>query len=197
MKNIVFLILISVMEISCSTPTYKTGDIIFHTSKSQQSEMLQMVTKSDLTHVGVIVYKENIPYVFEAVQPVKLTPLTTFIKRGVGSKYIVMRNKKPLTSPELELMNKYGEKQVGKSYDIKFQWGDKYIYCSELVWKIYDSAGIKLCDLRSFNDFEISDPSTKQVITDRYGDSFDPNELVVAPIDLYKSNKLKKIYSNY
>jgi uncharacterized protein YycO len=28
----------------------------------------------------------------------------------------------------------------GRPYDIWFGWDNKYIYCSELVWEIYDNA---------------------------------------------------------
>ena len=51
------------------------GDLIFHTSLSAQSQAIQLATHSPYSHCGLL-YKTNGEWqVFEAVQPVKLTPL--------------------------------------------------------------------------------------------------------------------------
>ena len=93
--------------------------------------MLQIATNSNITHVGVIFFKSGKPYVFEAVSPVKVTPLQEFINRGVGHRYSVKRTKTPITSSELKIMMEYGKRQLGKPYDSKFQWSnskkDKYM----------------------------------------------------------------------
>jgi hypothetical protein len=53
----------------------KNGDIIFQTSLSQQSKAIQLATNSKYSHCGII-YKDNGQfYVYEAVQPVKITCL--------------------------------------------------------------------------------------------------------------------------
>jgi hypothetical protein len=66
MKKLLVLLSLLVSLTSCKsellendTTKFKDGDIIFHTSKSSQSKMLQMATNSDLTHVGVIFYKNG------------------------------------------------------------------------------------------------------------------------------------------
>jgi hypothetical protein len=196
MKNLILSILLLFSFTSCSSQKFKDGDIIFHTSKSSQSKMLQIATNSNITHVGVIFFKSGKPYVFEAVSPVKITPLQQFINRGVGSRYSVKRSKTPLTSSELKIMMEYGKRQLGKPYDLKFEWSNEKIYCSELVWKIYHYAGIRLCDIKTFSDFNLDRPIVKQAITSRYHGKFNINESVVAPVDLYNSNKLKTVYSN-
>jgi uncharacterized protein YycO len=196
MKKLIYLLVFVLSFTSCSSQELKDGDIIFHTSKSSQTKMLQIATNSDITHVGVIFFKSGKPYVFEAVNPVKVTPLKEFINRGVGSKYSIKRTKTPITSSELKIMMEYGKRQLGKPYDSKFQWSDSKIYCSELVWKIYHYAGIRLCDIKQFSDYNLGRPIVKEAIKSRYQGKFDINESVVAPIDLYNSNKLKTIYSN-
>lgn len=196
MKNLIYLLVFLLSFTSCSSQELQDGDIIFHTSKSSQTKMLQIATNSDITHVGVIFFKSGKPYVFEAVNPVKVTPLQEFINRGVGSRYAIKRTKTPITSSELKIMMEYGKRQIGKPYDSKFQWGDSKIYCSELVWKIYHYAGIRLCDIKQFSDYNLDRPIVKQAIQSRYKGKFDVNEPVVAPIDLYKSKKLKTVYSN-
>ena len=196
MKKLIICILASLIFTNCSSQELKDGDIIFHTSKSPQSKMLQIATNSNITHVGVIFFKSGKPYVFEAVNPVKVTPLQQFINRGVGSKYSIKRTKTPISNSELKIMMEYGKRQIGKPYDSKFQWSNDKIYCSELVWKIYHYAGIRLCDIKTFSDFNLNRPIVKQAIQSRYKGKFNIGESVVAPIDLYNSKELKTVYSN-
>ena len=60
----------------------KNGDLIFQTSLSGQSKAIQLATKSKYSHCGLIYKDGNDFYVFEAVQPVKRTPLDKWIARG-------------------------------------------------------------------------------------------------------------------
>jgi len=171
------------------------GDIIFHTSQSSQSQMLQVATNSELTHVGIIFFKNGLPYVFEAVQPVKITRLEDFIARGVDSKYKIVRYKDSLTKEQIDLGIAYSKKQLGKNYDIKFQWSDSKMYCSELVWKVYKEMGINLCEPKSFSNYNISSPEVQKAIKQRYGTTFNMDEQVVAPVDIYKSSLVETVFN--
>jgi len=119
---------------------FKTGDIIFQTSQSSQSKAIQLATKSKYSHVGLIYNIDREAFVYEAVQPVKITRLNDWIKRGDGSHYVVKRLKESadiLTDENQRKMKDFGERYKGKNYDLYFEWSDDRIYCSELVWKIY------------------------------------------------------------
>lgn len=59
----------------------KIGDIIFQTSKSNQSKAIQLATNSKYSHMGIIYKINGQVFVYEAVQPVKLTALTKWINR--------------------------------------------------------------------------------------------------------------------
>lgn len=198
-KNILVVLSVLVLTHSCAQPTYipENGDVIFHTSKSRQSQMISDVTKSKLTHVGIVFVSNGKSYVYEAVQPVKLTPLNEWINRGVDSKYISMRSKTKLSNEELKDMKSYGEKQMGKGYDIKFQWSDSKMYCSELVYKIYEQVGVSLSDKNTFKDYDLDSKSAQDAIKKRYGTNIDLNEIVVTPVDLRNSSKLKVVFNNY
>ena len=119
----------------CSSQDLKDGDVIFQTSRSSQSRVIQEITNSNLTHCGIIFFKDNKPYVFESVNSVKLTPLSSWIRRGVGGKYKIVRLDYKLRDNHKKIMLSYAKKQIGKQYDSKFQWSDTKMYCSELVWK--------------------------------------------------------------
>ena len=72
---------------------------MFHTSPSSQSLAVQAATGSPYSHMGVVLFKDGKPMVFEAVQPVKYTPLRTWLRRSEGGRYVIKRPLNPLTSP--------------------------------------------------------------------------------------------------
>ena len=172
----------------------KDGDIVFHESKSQQSPVIKLAQRSRWTHCGVVFHIGEKAYVYEAVGPVKYTPLKEWIARGKKGEYRVMRLKTPLSAADIEKMKAAGARYKGKRYDTLFQWSDNRMYCSELVWKIYaQGAGIELCEPGHFSDFPINLPAVKRLIKERYGDKFDPSEQIVSPDALYRSGLLKEV----
>lgn len=174
------------------------GDIIFQTSKSKQSKAIQLATRSKYSHVGIIYRNNNKLYVFEAVQPVKLTVFKTWIARGERGHYVVKRLKEANTILTTEVKNRIknlGKKFLGRNYDSYFEWSDERLYCSELVWKIYKEAtGIELGKLETFKDFELSSPTVKQMIKVRYGNRVPLNEIVISPISIFESEQLVTVY---
>jgi len=149
----------------------RDGDLIFHTSLSRQSKAIQLATKSKYSHCGII-YKENGQYyVFEAVQPVKTTPLDKWIARGENGHYVIKRLKNAdriLTAETLEKMKLEGKKFKGKNYDLTFEWNDDKIYCSELIWKIYQRAtGIEIGKLEKLSDFDLTSDVVKKKMKER------------------------------
>jgi Permuted papain-like amidase enzyme, YaeF/YiiX, C92 family len=56
----------------------RDGDIIFHTSRSAQSAAIQRATHSPYSHMGIVLYRDGKPFVFEAIATVRYTPLTNW-----------------------------------------------------------------------------------------------------------------------
>ncbi|WP_394776559.1 YiiX family permuted papain-like enzyme [Flavobacterium sp.] len=178
----------------------KDGDIILQTSQSAQCEAVRIATNSKFSHCGIIYNVNGNWFVFEAVQPVKLTPFEDWIKHGKDNKYVVKRliDDKVLTPEVLQKMKDYSQQFDGKEYDAYFEWTDTKIYCSELVWKIYkNAAGIELSKLRYLKDFNLSDARVQKILKERYGNEIPLDEKVVAPVDLANSKVLKTIIDNY
>jgi uncharacterized protein YycO len=205
MKKIHYIILSLIVLISCQNKSginndFENGDIIFQTSKSSQSKAIQIATKSKYSHMGIIYQKDNELYVFEAVQPVKLTPLNDWVKRGENGHYVVKRlknSKEILTSEKLSEMKTIGDRFKGKNYDLYFEWSDKRIYCSELVWKIYKEAlGLEIGKLETLNDFDLTDKIVKEKMKERYGDNIPRNELAISPAAMFNSEKLITVFKN-
>lgn len=176
------------------TPTFQNGDIIFQTSNSSQSKAIQLATHSPYSHVGIIYEQKGSFWVYEAVEPVKLTPLKTWIKRGKKGHYVVKRLKNAstiLSNTVLKKMKAAGEKYMGKHYDLYFEWSDDKIYCSELVWKIYkEAAGIELGKLQLLESFDLSNDVVQRKLQERYKDKIPLDEKVISPADIFESNHL-------
>ena len=136
------------------------GDIIFQTSKSSQSKAIQLATNSQYSHMGIIYENDGQFFVYEAVQPVKLTPLSEWINRGKNGHYVIKRLENAdqvLTNSTLTKMKQNGGQFKGRPYDIYFEWSDDKIYCSELVWKIYkQAADIEIGQLEKLSDFDLT-----------------------------------------
>ncbi len=173
---------------------YQNGDIIFQTSKSSQSKAIQLATQSKYSHMGIIYENDGKYFVYEAVHPVKLTPLAEWINRGKNGHYVIKRlfnADQVLTGSTLLKMKQFGEQFKGKPYDIYFEWSDDKIYCSELVWKIYKQAvDIEIGQLEQLADFDLSNAIVKAKMKERYGDNIPMDEKVISPAAMFNSEKL-------
>lgn len=174
---------------------FQTGDIIFHTSKSAQSIVIQKATHSPYSHMGMIVYKNGKPWVLEAIQPVKYTPLDAWTKRGLNQHYVVKRYHQNLNNEQQMKLAKSSEKHLGKNYDLYFGWGNDAIYCSEIVWKAYyEALNIQLAPLQKLRHFDLSAPIVKKLMKQRYGNQVPLNETVIAPEAIFRSKLLKVVH---
>jgi len=185
---------------SAGTAEIKNGDIIFQTSVSGQSKAIQLATHSKYSHCG-IVYKNGENYfVYEAVEPVSLTPLNKWIARGSGGHFVIKRLKnadKVLTPLVLGKMKTVGDRFKGKHYDLYFEWTDDRIYCSELIWKVYKEAtGLELGKLEKLKSFDLTSLAVKEKMKARYGKKIPMNETVISPESIYNSELLITIKSN-
>ena len=179
---------------------FKNGDLIFQTSLSSQSQAIQLATKSKYSHCGIIYQEGENFFVFEAIQPVKNTPLEQWIARGKAGKYVVKRLKNAtqvLTPSALRKMKQVGEGFKGKNYDLTFEWSDDKIYCSELIWKVYQRAtGLEVGKLAKLSSFDLSAEAVKKKMKERYGDRIPLNETVISPAAVFESELLITVKSN-
>jgi hypothetical protein len=174
------------------------GDIIFQTSRSSQSIAIQRATKSKYSHVGIVYIRNDQPFVFEAIDPVKLTPFKDWVTQGDGGHYVVKRlsNAKEILTPEaLVRMLEVSKAFEGRHYDLYFEWSDDRIYCSELVWKIYKRGlDLEVGELQKMSEFDFSDPLVQDKVRERFGNSFPKNETVISPAAIFASDLLVTVY---
>lgn len=166
----------------------REGDVIFQTSQSQQSPLIQIATRSNISHCGIIVMKNGKPYVLETLKTLTLIPLDKFIVRGKGGKYWLKRFKKE------NIKIKYGS-YLGKPYDLAFKFDNGKFYCSELVYDIYkNQLGMELCEPKKVEEYLILGtdklPVIKKAMKKR---GITKKQYAVAPVDIFKSDYLENI----
>ncbi|MEO7097789.1 MAG: YiiX/YebB-like N1pC/P60 family cysteine hydrolase [Luteolibacter sp.] len=171
------------------------GDIVFSSSPAGQGQAIIDATKSPYTHCGIVFQQGGKLMVLEAVEPVGITTLEKFVSRSSPEAFTARRLKTPLAPDAYQKAREWGKAQIGHHYDQQFRWDDQKMYCSELVWKIYEHAGVRLCEPSHFRDYHLDQPSVKKVIEERYGsiDKLPLDECVVAPGELATSNLLMPI----
>jgi hypothetical protein len=178
--------------------TPRNGDIIFHTSQSAQSIAIQKATRSPYSHMGIVYVTNGKPWVYEAVEPVKLTPLDEWIQKGEGGRFVVKRlvdADRILTTEALQRMHHIGKSFEGRHYDLYFEWSDDRIYCSELVWKIYKQAlDIEVGSLETLRSFDLTDPLVQAKIRERWKDGPPLDEVVITPVAIFDSDNLHEVY---
>jgi len=175
----------------------KEGDIVYQTSRSSQSQAIQLATHSEYSHMGILFQKEGQWVVLEAVQPVKWTPLKRWIERGLHGHVVIKRLKNRdarLTTQVLARMKQAGQRYLGRPYDLTFEWSDDRIYCSELVWKIYqEGAGIEIGALQTLRDFDLTHPAVQAKLLERYQGRPPLAEPVISPNRMFESPELETI----
>ena len=178
----------------------RAGDIVFQDLESSQSQALKLATGSEYTHCGIVFENDGSFVVYDAVGPVRTIPLQEWIRKGVNRHVVAKRLdtlRRSLTGETLEQMRLVAERHLGKDYDLVFDWSDDQMYCSELVWKVYqEGMALELTPLRQLGSFRLDHPVVKAKLQERYGDSIPLNQPVVTPSDLFDSENLKLVYQN-
>lgn len=193
---VLLVIALPFMQIAMETLTAETGavgevregDVIFQTSKSQQSPLIQIGTRSKITHCGIIVMRGGKPYVIETLKTLVLTPLDKFIARGEDGKYWIKRSSRE------NIKIKYA-KYLGRPYDLSFKFDNGRFYCSELVYDIYQKQlGIELAEPRQVKDYLIlfTDrlPKLRRAMKRR---GISKEQYAIAPVDIFNSKYLESV----
>ena len=146
----------------------------------------------------MILMHDGVLMVYEAVSPVKFTSIDFWIKRDQNRHVVVKRLKDAdsiLTKANLAKVDSVASTFEGRPYDSAFSWLDDKLYCSELVWKIFDRAlKIDIGDLRTLKDFDFSSPEVQKKLKERYPAGVPLDETVISPQDVFQSGLLVTVY---
>lgn len=159
------------------------GDVIFIQSQTEQAVAIAEGTASVWTHVGMIVKKNGAWHVAEAVGPLQINSLKSFIGRSKNNSYKVMRFK--YFTPKMIPMFYVNLYKYNQPYDIFFEFSDERIYCSELVYKVMKNVtGHPIGQLQKVGDLKLDGPYVKRLIEERLtaiGKELNLEEPIITP----------------
>jgi hypothetical protein len=183
------------MSLAAVKSALADGDVIFQESESRQSAAIKAATRSRYSHVGLVFgVAEGKPYVLEAVQPVRTTPLEAWIRRGAGAHFVLMRARERPAKHEAAELRREAERFLGRAYDLTFDWSDERIYCSELVWKVYERAwGVRLGEPEPWRALNLDDAKVRALAKKRLGKLPDPEAPVVTPVRILEAPQLERV----
>ena len=102
-----------------------------------------------------------------------------------------------LTPAAVRTLRRNAHAYEGRPYDLTFGWSDQRIYCSELVWKLYQrSLGIEIGQLQKIRDFHLSDPAVQGKMRERYGQRVPLDEPVISPAAMFDSPALVTVWAH-
>ncbi len=148
-------------------PPLQDGDVILQTSTSNQASAILVATASPYTHIGIIKHTKRGVVVIEAAKTVKETALSSWISHGVLKRVAIYRN--PNLTPEQKKLIIYSIQPLyGKTYDMFFSFDNDSIYCSELVYRAYEAAGIHIGEVQSIAELNFDNMLVKKLIKRRW-----------------------------
>ncbi|XXF77362.1 YiiX/YebB-like N1pC/P60 family cysteine hydrolase [Myxococcaceae bacterium GXIMD 01537] len=173
----------------------RSGDMVFHTSRSRQSAPIQLATDSPLSHTGLVEVTPRGVFVVEAVQPVKRTPFAQWKARGVDGRILVLRAGE-LPEDKREAAVTAAKRFLGRPYDWRFGWGDDALYCSELVRKAYAAgAGVEYGKMETLGELRVD--KLGPALAERYGGKVPMDLTLVTPSSLALDARLTVVHSDF
>ena len=175
-------------------PPLKNGDIVLQGSRSTQALAIQEATASPYNHVGVVEVAPDGVFVIEAIQPVSRTPFERWRARGEGGRFTLLRHP-GLTDESAASVLREAKRFLGRPYDARFEWGDRRIYCSELVAKAFQrGAGVAVGRMQKIRELRIAGllPSIRA----RYGKRVNLDLELLTPASLAEDSRLRLVYSS-
>lgn len=172
----------------------KTGDILFQSlPHAELVDAIESVTNSPWSHCGILVLRDGRWFVAEAIGEVRYTPLYLWIVRGRGARVDSYRVKSLKDENQIIVGV---EKLLGRSYDFSYAPDDSEIYCSELVYKVYDrQLGIQIGDWEKLGDLNWK--PMENFIRKMEDGRLPLDRLMITPVGLTRSPNVGFIYKNH
>ena len=173
----------------------REGDIVFQSlPHADLVDAIEAVTRSPWSHCGILVKKDGHWFVGEAIGEVRYTPLCVWMVRGRRSHIDAYR----VTNlpPGFEARIHAGMADfLEKPYDFRYAPDDSEIYCSELVYKIYDRRlGIKLGVWEKLGDLNWK--PMEPFIRSMEGGRLPLDREMITPVGLTRSPHVIRVFSN-
>lgn len=192
-------------------PEFQSGDLIFQTSQSAQSRVIQAATGSPFSHVGIIeVAPDGRKFVVEAISTVSRTPFESWVARGTRGQYAVYRHAS-LGAQRGQALVAAAKAFLGRGYDIYFTSHNSEIYCSELVDLAARRIGLTIGAYQALGSLNVNNPTVRGLIQQRWRGhplcrgmgSFDAcwdaimRDQLITPVALTRDGQVRRVFSSF
>lgn len=169
------------------------GDFVFQPlPRFELVRVIEGVTGSSYSHVGLIVRKDGAWYVREAMFDVHDTALWEWVMRGRGSGFDVFRLR-PEFRPDIPSVIEQSVKYLGRPYNYRYRLDDETLYCSELVFKSYrDATGRGIGRLETLGSLNWK---PYQKLIEKYeGGPIPLDRQMISPASIARAPELERVY---
>jgi hypothetical protein len=170
---------------------FRDGDLLFVSCDGPLCHVIEGVTQSPFSHVGMVSGTGADATVIEAFGPVGEVPLQVFLERSSGNFTLMRWVGEPAT--RISDIEAAMRSFAGRPYDSHYQLDDERIYCSELVYKaVLKVTGIEAAPLRKLGDMNYA--PYEDFIRRKEG-TLPLERQMITPADLQRSPFLLLIHS--
>lgn len=168
------------------------GDMIFQSlPHGDLVDTIEAVTNSPWSHCGLLVWRDGQWQVAEAIGQVRYTPLYSWLVRGRRAAFATYRVR-DLPVERTRAIIPGVEKLLGRPYDFSYAPDDTDIYCSELIYKVYDrELGIKIGTWQKLGDLNWKDREAS--IKDLKGGPVPLTREMITPVALTRSPNVVQV----
>ncbi|MGC3966582.1 MAG: YiiX/YebB-like N1pC/P60 family cysteine hydrolase [Pirellulales bacterium] len=123
----------------------QVGDVVFQSlPHGTLVNTIEGATQSPLSHCGLVAHGPKGWVVVEANGSVKETKFDRWIAQGRGGNFSAYRFAEKYAD-KIPQMVAAARKRLGKPYDLRYEFDDRALYCSELVFKAFQEATGEEC----------------------------------------------------
>lgn len=171
--------------------TFQDGDLLFVSCGGRLCRVIEDVTDSPFSHVGMIRGSGAEAQVIEAFGPVGEVPLQEFLARSDGEFTLMRWVGEP--AERVGDIQQAIRAMYGRPYDARYRWDDEAIYCSELIYKGLEAAtGIRAAPLRKLGELNVE--PHREFIVGLEG-SLPLDRRMITPADLQRSPYLRLVHT--
>lgn len=171
------------------------GDVLLQSlPHSELTDAIETASESPWSHCGILVKRGGHWQVAQALMDVHYTPLIEYLIQGRDLRVSSFRMKN-LTAEQRARLQPGIAKLLGKPYDINYEPDDRKIYCSELVWKVYDrELGIHWGEWEAFGTLNWKPVEVFVRSVERGKVPLD--RMMITPVALTRTGKVMEVFAS-
>jgi uncharacterized protein YycO len=171
------------------------GDVLMQSlPRGELVDAIESASRSPWSHCGILVKRDGHWQVAQALGNVHYTPLVEYLIQGRDLRVTSFRVK--CITPEQRAKLQPGiSKLLEKPYDINYEPDDRKIYCSELVWKVYDrELGIHWGEWEAFGTLNWK--PIEEFVRSVESGKLPLDRMMIAPVGLIKTDKVERVFTS-